>query len=78
MLLSVDARSFSSREERFQHCVSCGKEMVVLPEDQRHGRCFDCSVPAGSEMGPCPECGLWTELDAHLSCPRCGYSPSFS
>lgn len=74
MLLGADARSFSSAEEKFQHCVSCGKEMVILPEDQRRGRCFDCTVPLGSEMGPCPECGFWTDLEPHSVCPRCGHA----
>lgn len=77
MLAEADVRVFSSLEEKFQHCLSCGKELVVLPDDRRHGLCFDCTTPLGPLSTECPGCGYWLEGETlALPCPRCGVSPA--
>lgn len=74
MLLFADQRSFSSPEERFQHCTICGKDLVVLPNDRRGGSCFDCLSIAGTEAVNCPDCGSLVSPSERLSgCPRCGW-----
>ena len=76
MLSFADHRVFSSSEDRFQRCTSCGKELVVLPEDRRGGVCFDCLSLLGPEAIACPECGWEIASDRRaLGCPRCGWSP---
>jgi hypothetical protein len=76
MIAVADHRAFSSPEDRFQRCTFCGKELVVLPNDQRGGACFDCRSLLGYEEVPCPDCG-WsvalTPVRAH--CHRCGWAP---
>jgi hypothetical protein len=73
MLSFADHRSFSSPDDRFQHCTFCGKELVVLPNDRRGGSCFDCLALLGPDPVPCPECGLDVPLPQRSSgCPRCG------
>ncbi len=77
MLVEADVRTFLSGEEKFQHCLQCGKELVVLPDDRRHGLCFDCSTPLGPLSSDCPSCGFWLEVDLRPTpCPRCGSSVS--
>ena len=44
MELEPDRRIFSAPEERFSTCPGCGTDLVVLPNDRRHGLCFDCSM----------------------------------
>ena len=77
MLAQSDRRVFSSTEDRYQHCLFCGKSIVVLPSDRRGGACFDCVSLLGPEAMPCPECG--TEIDATsraAGCARCGWFPN--
>ena len=76
MLASADRRSFPAREERYQHCVFCGKDLVVLPNDRRGGACFDCLILASAVVVPCPDCGTELAADAlETNCPNCGWSP---
>ncbi len=75
MLLFADPRSFSSPEERFQHCTLCGKDLVVLPNDRRGGACFDCLSLATTEPTGCPDCGsLLGPAERVVGCPRCGWA----
>ena len=77
MLVEADVRMFPSIEEKFQHCLSCGKDLVVLPDDRRHGLCFDCLSPLGPLSADCPDCGFWLDADIRpVPCPRCGASVS--
>ena len=76
MLSFADSRSFGASDERFGHCVFCGKGLVVLPEDRRRGSCFDCLTLSVSEPLPCPECG--TPIDGEdraVGCPSCRWYP---
>lgn len=74
MLLFADQRSFSSAEERFQHCTLCGKELVVLPNDRRGGSCFDCLSLGGLESMECGDCGSFLAPSERVTgCPRCGW-----
>jgi len=76
MLSFADSRSFESSEERLSHCLFCGKELVVLPDDKRQGSCFDClslSVPAAT---PCPQCGVEIPGEERaVGCSECGWYP---
>ncbi|HTZ61391.1 MAG TPA: hypothetical protein VMC82_01940 [Thermoplasmata archaeon] len=76
MLSFADVRSFESSEERLAHCLFCGKELVLLPDDRRQGSCFDClSLSLPSSM-PCPECR--TEIPGEergVGCAACGWYP---
>ncbi|HZY70798.1 MAG TPA: hypothetical protein VFF67_07480 [Thermoplasmata archaeon] len=75
MLARSDLRSFTSAEERFQHCTYCGKDLVVLPNDRRDGSCFDCLSLLGADPQLCPECGSEVPAARRLTgCPRCGAS----
>ncbi|HEV2165591.1 MAG TPA: hypothetical protein VGS23_01225 [Thermoplasmata archaeon] len=76
MLSSADHRVFSTSEDRFQRCTFCGKGIVVLPNDQRGGSCFDCLSLLGPNAMACPECG--SEIPSAqraIGCGRCGWSP---
>lgn len=76
MLALSDQRSLSSPEDRFQHCLYCGKPLVVLVNDRRGGACYDCLSLLGPEAQPCPECGAEiTPAQRALGCPDCGWSP---
>lgn len=73
MLVAADARSFSTDDERFQHCAFCGKDLVVLPNDRRGGACFDCLVLTGPEPAACAECGAeYPQPRLDHGCPNCG------
>jgi len=77
MLSFSDTRAFSSSEDRFQRCMYCGKDLVVLPDDRRGGCCFDCLSLLGAEALPCPECGgEIPEARQGIGCGRCGWTPS--
>jgi len=74
MLLFADQRSFSTSEDRFQHCAICGKDLVVLPNDRRGGSCYDCLSLSGTELIDCPECGASIAPGQRLTgCPHCGF-----
>jgi len=40
--LQPDKRVFSEEKEKLVSCVTCGTDLVVLPNDRRRGHCFDC------------------------------------
>jgi DNA-directed RNA polymerase subunit RPC12/RpoP len=74
MLAASDHRSFSSSDDRYQHCLRCGKEIVVLPNDRRGGTCFDCLSLLGADPEPCPECGAEISNERReAGCGRCGW-----
>jgi predicted amidophosphoribosyltransferase len=76
MLSVSDQRSFSSVEDRYQHCLFCGKALVLLPNDRRDGACFDCLSLLGPEAQPCPECGAEiAPPQRSIGCPSCNWSP---
>ncbi len=76
MLLFSDMRGFSTPEERFSHCLFCGREIVLLPDDRRHGACFDCLALAVAPAIACPECGAPIPGEERaLGCPGCRWYP---
>jgi hypothetical protein len=76
MLLFADHRVFPSVEERFQHCMFCGKDLVILPDDRRGGACFDCLSLLGDEEAACPDCGEPIPFDRRAAgCASCGWFP---
>jgi hypothetical protein len=76
MLSFADIRSLDSSEERLSHCVFCGKDLVVLPDDRRQGSCFDCLSLALPSPVPCPECGAEIAGEERAAgCVRCGWYP---
>lgn len=76
MLLFADSRRFASVEERYSRCVFCDKELVLLPDDRRHGACFDCLVLSLAGPTSCPSCGgLIPGESRGLGCPECRWYP---
>jgi hypothetical protein len=76
MLSFADIRSLDSSEERLSHCVFCGKDLVLLPDDRRQGSCFDCLSLALPAPVPCPECGAEIAGEERAAgCVRCGWYP---
>jgi len=76
MLSFADSRVFESSEESLAHCLFCGKDLVVLPDDRRQGSCFDCLSLSIPPPVPCPECRA--EIpgeDRGVGCSRCGWYP---
>lgn len=74
MLVFADQRAFSSEEERFSHCIFCGKDLVLLPDDRRGSSCFDCLPLLGPEAAPCPDCGYLIPGERRaIGCPACGW-----
>ena len=76
MLSFADSRSFETTEERLSHCLFCGKDLVVLPDDRRQGSCFDCLSLSLPSAAPCPQCR--TEIPAEeraVGCSACGWYP---
>lgn len=45
MSLKPDLRTHLDDRERRCRCRRCGTHLVVLPDDKRHGFCFDCYDP---------------------------------
>ncbi len=77
MLSFADSRSFGVSDERFAHCLFCGKGLVVLPDDRRGGSCFDCLALSVAEPVPCPECGTMIPgEDRGVGCPSCRWYPA--
>ena len=76
MLSTYDRRTLPVEEDRNQHCLSCGKGLIVLPNDRRGGFCFDCLSLLGPEAAPCPECGAEIAPSQRgIGCSRCSWSP---
>jgi hypothetical protein len=76
MLSFADIRSAELGEERLSHCVFCGKDLVLLPDDRRQGSCFDCLSLSLPGAVPCPECGAEIAGEARAAgCPSCGWYP---
>jgi hypothetical protein len=76
MLSFADSRSFETFDERFSHCLFCGRTVVVLPDDRRGGSCFDCLSLSIAAPSPCPDCGsLIPGEDRALGCGNCGWYP---
>ncbi|MGI0070697.1 MAG: hypothetical protein ACRECT_01260 [Thermoplasmata archaeon] len=76
MLSFADVRAFESSEEGLTHCLFCGKDLVVLPDDRRQGRCFDCLALSTPPAVPCPQCRA--EIpgeDRAVGCASCGWYP---
>ncbi len=76
MLSFADARTFAGSDDRFSHCLVCGRDLVLLPEDRRGGCCFDCltlSVPAPMS---CPDCGVTIPGEERgTGCANCRWYP---
>lgn len=76
MLSFGDIRSFENGDERFSHCLFCGRLVCVLPDDRREGSCFDCLALSVAEPVPCPDCrALISGEDRALGCGECGWYP---
>ncbi len=76
MLSFADVRTLEPPEERLSHCVFCGKDLVLLPDDRRQGCCFDCLSLALPTDVACPDCGSAISGEARAAgCPRCGWYP---
>ena len=44
-MINPDGRRFAYPEDRQGLCRKCGTKLVLLPNDKRHGYCFDCFDP---------------------------------
>ena len=76
MLSFGDIRSFETADERFSHCLYCGRLIAVLPDDCRGGSCFDCLTLSVAAPVPCPDCSAPIPgEDRALGCPECGWYP---
>lgn len=76
MLSFADIRTFGSSDDRFSHCLFCGKELVVLPDDRRGGCCFDCLTLSVASPVPCPDCGVMIPSeDRAFGCANCKWYP---
>ncbi len=76
MLLFADVRSFEPSEDRLSHCLFCGKELVLLPDDCRQGSCFDCLALSVAPPSPCPQCrALIPGEERGVGCSECGWYP---
>lgn len=79
VFLGPDRRSFSSEDEKHQHCVCCEKDLVVLPNDRRRGYCFDCLSLTGSTFDRCPQCHFAMDDEPPFEmCHCCGWAPHSS
>jgi hypothetical protein len=76
MLSFADTRTFGSSDERFSHCLFCGKLLVLLPEDRRGGSCFDCLTLSVAGPSPCPDCGAMIPAEERgTGCANCRWYP---
>ena len=76
MLSFADSRSFGVSDERFAHCLFCGKDLVVLPDDRRGGSCFDCLALSVAAPTRCPECGSMIPGEERgTGCANCRWFP---
>ena len=77
MLLFADPRVLPPPEERFSRCLFCGREIVSLPDDRRHGACFDCLALSVAPAMPCPQCGSTIAGEERaLGCATCRWYPA--
>jgi hypothetical protein len=49
--LRWDARRFDEREDSLSTCRRCNLTLILLPDDRRHGLCFDCFDPLDNYEG---------------------------
>ncbi len=76
MLSFADTRTFGDSDERFSHCLFCGKLLILLPEDRRGGSCFDCLALSVAAPAPCPDCGsLIPGEERATGCSNCRWYP---
>jgi hypothetical protein len=76
MLSFGDMRSFETPDERFSHCLYCGRLVMVLPNDCRAGSCYDCLALSVAAATPCPDCAApISGEDRGLGCAQCGWYP---
>jgi hypothetical protein len=76
MLSFSDIRAFETPDERFAHCLFCGRDLVLLPNDRREGSCFDCLSLSVPPPTPCPECGASIPGEERaVGCADCGWYP---
>ncbi len=76
MLLFSDLRGLATEEERFSHCLYCGRGIVLLPDDRRRGSCFDCLTLSVAGPAACPSCGSSIPGEERaLGCPDCRWYP---
>ena len=76
MLLFADSRGSEPFDERLSHCLFCGKDLVLLPDDRRQGSCFDCLSLSVPGPVPCPECRAEIPGDQRgVGCEECGWYP---
>ncbi|MCL4326168.1 MAG: hypothetical protein M1481_05035 [Candidatus Thermoplasmatota archaeon] len=38
----IDKRTFGDINDGVSQCLSCGKLIIILPFDKRHGLCMEC------------------------------------
>ena len=76
MLSFADGRTFGGSDERFSHCLFCGRDLVLLPEDRRGGLCFDCLTLSVPQPTICPNCGATIAgEDRATGCAQCRWYP---
>ncbi len=76
MLLFSDLRGPAAEEERYSQCLFCGRGIVLLPDDRRHGACFDCLALSVPPPSACPNCGVGIAGEERaLGCPECRWYP---
>ncbi len=76
MLSFADLRTFEAPDERFSHCLLCGRDLVLLPDDRRGGHCFDCLTLSVASPKPCPDCGAMIPgEDLGVGCANCHWYP---
>ncbi|HYA57893.1 MAG TPA: hypothetical protein VEH57_05465 [Thermoplasmata archaeon] len=76
MLSFADSRGFDAPDDRWSRCLYCGKELVLLPNDRRGGRCYDCLVLSVAPPSLCPNCGATIPgEDRGSGCSNCRWFP---
>jgi hypothetical protein len=76
MLYFADTRVFETSEEGPSHCLFCGKDLVLLPDDRRQGSCFDCLALSLPAAAPCPACqSVIPAEERSTGCSACGWYP---
>ncbi len=76
MLSFSDSRGFDVADERFARCLFCGKDLVLLPDDRRGGKCFDCLTLSFAPSVPCPSCGATIPGEERaVGCANCRWYP---